>query len=108
MGKIVATVFTQRIIALGVEPEASDGFPMGKISPPALVNTTHPWQQEAPASLAALTEGEHQAVFNAKIKSGAAGLLGLAWLVGAAVLLPDQPLAGHDKPPQRPLRVDPP
>src|SRR5205823_5707912 len=44
----------------------------------------------------------------ANIKSAASRMLGLTLLGGVAVLSTWQSLAGQDKPPQRPLRVDPP
>jgi len=47
-------------------------------------------------------------MFLAKIKCVAASVFGLAFLVGAAGLLSGQPVAGQDKPPKRPLRVNPP
>src|SRR6266576_1451313 len=49
-------------------------------------------------------------MFIAKVKNAAAFVLGLALLPGAPGLLTYQTLAANDdnKPPQRPLRVDPP
>src|SRR5262245_50113047 len=57
-------------------------------------------------------QGEFDTMLIARIKSAAAVVLGVAVLAGAAVLLACQPAAAtadsEYKPPQRPLRVDPP
>src|SRR5262249_31114163 len=55
-------------------------------------------------------EGVLHAMFTTKVKTAAVFVLGLALLSGAAGLFTGQTLAAKDdtKPPQRPLRVDPP
>src|SRR5437016_14624586 len=47
-------------------------------------------------------------MLTARRKGARAGVFGLALLLGAAVLLTDQTLAGKDRPPHQALRIDPP